>query len=97
MLMKKPVGTVLATESTLDSDALFSWEDVYSALAHCNLSDRRGSFQQDVSVNKSQCHTVEVLSRISEDACEVCNGKGVDAKEEICWHCEGEGTDPTAW
>lgn len=30
----------------------------------------------------------------AEDLCEVCRGSGVHQGEE-CWHCEGEGIDPT--
>lgn len=34
------------------------------------------------------------LSKIPKDACDACHGEGtIDG--EICWHCEGEQTDPT--
>jgi len=35
-----------------------------------------------------------VMVPLPEDACEVCKGTGKQNGEE-CWHCEGEGVDPS--
>lgn len=39
----------------------------------------------------------EMVGDMPADVCDACMGTGrfpVDSKE-VCWHCEGEGLDPT--
>lgn len=34
------------------------------------------------------------LWQVAGDHCDVCFGSG-KFKDEVCWHCEGEGIDPS--
>ena len=46
------------------------------------------NFSNACDLVRSGCGTIE------GDYCDVCYGRG-EYKDQVCWHCEGEGIDPS--
>ncbi|MGD9670210.1 MAG: hypothetical protein AB7U75_14430 [Hyphomicrobiaceae bacterium] len=53
-----------------------------------------GRLRTSVPSSTTQFSITSAMMAADPDACEVCNGSGKLNGEE-CWHCEGEGLDPT--